>query len=108
MNNELYLNRSTKRCVVFSLIKENFRYSYFSASSSEVNTVETIRRAYEGDVLIFGAYGPNYKNSYRYNVANMEYCIFLGGSEEYAQSDFLENIDNKIITQSPFKVRIAN
>ncbi len=108
VNEEKYIDRSTKRCIAFSLIKDDFRYSYFGASSFDVKTEETYKRAYESDVLVFGANGANYKKQFKYDMPNMEYCVFIGGSEEYAHDGFFENINNKFITKLPFTVRIKN
>ena len=73
-----------------------------------MNTYETARKAYESDILVFGSYGPNFKTEFSYKMANMEHCIFMGGSENYAKDDFLDKIESKFITKSPFKVRIKN
>lgn len=108
LSEDMYINRSTKRCVVFSLNKNDFKYSYFGASSNEVNTYEVARKAYESDILVFGSYGPNFKTEFSYKMANMEHCIFMGDSKSYAKSDFLDKIESKFITNSPFKIRIRN
>ncbi|MBQ4510667.1 MAG: ComEC/Rec2 family competence protein [Clostridia bacterium] len=108
MNEEMYIERSTKRCIAFSLTKGNFKYSYFGASTFDLISMENTKRAYESDALVFGANGASFKKQFMYYMPNMEYCVFMGGSESFADGEFYEGIENKFVTDKPFKIRIKN
>lgn len=109
MNENLYIGRSVKRCIGFSLVKNEFCYSYFGASSFEVNTLENDKRAYESDILVFGSYGADFDKKFGYSdTPDMDSCVFIGGSESYANDEFLSKIENKEVTLKPFTVRIEN
>jgi hypothetical protein len=109
MNENLYIGRSTKRCIGFSLVKNKFCYSYFGASAFEVNTLENDKRAYESDILVFGSNGAAFEKKYGYSsMPNIDLCVFIGGSECYAKDEFLSKIENKEVALKPFTVRIKN
>ena len=108
MNEEVYIERSTKRCVAFSLTNDSFKYSYFGASAFEVISEEISKRIYESDVLFFGSNGPTYKKSFAYDVTSTKHCIFTNDSMLFADKDFLYEIENKYIIDEPFTIRIDN
>ena len=108
MNEEIYLDRSTKRCVAFTLTNCNFKYSYFGASTFEMLSEEISKRIYESDVIYFGSYGPIYKKSFKYDRINAKHCIFTTDSLLFADRDFLNEIENTYVIDKPFVIRIEN
>ena len=71
--------------------------------------MENDKRAYEGDILVFGSYGADFDKKFGYSdTPNMDLCVFIGGSESYANDEFLSKIENKEVTLKPFTVRIEN
>lgn len=104
---DMFISRSAKRSVVFSASYDSFKYTYMGASSYELVSTLPDKYAYEADVIVFGKYGPVYKLSYKYHTPFLDYAIFIGSSEEYSQSEFLNNLDSRYSTKEPFAIRIS-
>ena len=106
LDNGLYISRSTKEICLLSISVGELNYNYIGASAFEVVSSLPNKYAYEADVLVFGGYGPPYKQSFCYDVPYLDYAIFLGNSEHFARDELLEALDKRYTTKVPFTVRI--
>ena len=91
-----YIQRSEKPIVAISVDCSNARLTYLSASSYEAPTYTVNELAYKSDALIFGSYGPNFKVNYKYDVPYLDFAVFLGDSQKYAQEEFYKSVQDKI------------
>lgn len=84
------LKRSERKSVSLSAEINGAVVTYFGSSSYEVYDYFTKEKASVSDVGIFGAYGPNYKVKYNYEMDYLDKAIYLGNSYDFA-SDELKN-----------------
>lgn len=67
--NDMFISRSTKRCIAFNLSIQEFNYTYMGASTHELVSGLPDKYAHNADVLVFGTYGPKYKSSFYYDAS---------------------------------------
>lgn len=84
------LARSARKSVSLSAKAESTVFTYFGSSSYEVYDYFTKEKASTTDIAVFGAYGPNYKVKYNYDMPYLDKAIYLGESHDFA-SDELKN-----------------
>jgi hypothetical protein len=84
------LKRSERKSVSLSAEINGAVVTYFGSSSYEVYDYFNKEKASVSDVGIFGAYGPNYKVKYNYEMDYLDKAIYLGDSYDFA-SDELKN-----------------
>lgn len=101
---DTHIGRSTKRCVVLSLLINNVRYTYLGASSFELSTHVPAQLVHASDIIAFGDYGPAFETKYSYSAPNCKYMIFMGNSIKYAKTDMITC--NVILLGDPFTIRI--
>ena len=96
-----YLERSSRRALCISIKNRGTIFTYLSAGSYQLGTQRIEDLVYLSDILVFGTHGPKYKVKYGYRVPYLDKCVFLDGSEAYAQSDFYSQLKPKAV--APFK-----
>ena len=79
---------STLDTCAFSIKYGNTVFTYFGAGISRTANRFLEEYSYKSDILVFGTYGPSYKNEYTVNAPYLDYCLFLGNSHEYVTKDF--------------------
>ena len=99
---EQFLPRSEKRAVAFSVECGGALFTYLGSGTYELLDYFVSDSAYLSDVIIFGAYGPNNQIEYAYDTPHLDYCVFFGESDTYANEDFYEKIKDKISTSPRF------
>lgn len=101
-----YLQRSTKRSIVFSVLINGVRFTYLGASSFELVDYFPSDYARASDYVIFGSYGPAYHMKYDYLLNSLDGYAFLGSSKDFASSGVLDATEksNEIIYT---KIKIA-
>lgn len=98
------LSRSERRSVSFNISTEECDFLYLGASSYEIFDYFTEEKAYNADVIIFGAYGPSYKSEYSYITPYVDKMVFYGESYSYAKYEMITNED-KIIYEPKEPIR---
>ena len=100
------LSRSEKRSVSVDIKAKGCELLYLGASSFEIFDCFTENKAATADIIIFGAYGPNYKIKYNYDMPYLEKAIFSGKSYEWAGNGTLEQTNEKALYSKIEPVRL--
>ena len=100
------LNRSERRSVCFSLEGKGTVISYFGSASYEIFDYYTAKKSYTSDVLVFGSYGPTYKQSYFYEMNTLDCAIYMGNSYDFATEEHKNATQGKDFIDKDDIVRI--
>lgn len=92
------------RIDTFAVCIENCEnaFTYLGSNTYYTNCRFAEEKAYKSDVLVFGAYGPDYKTEYSYEAPYLDYCIFFGESKKYTYS---ESYKDKVIKSDGTPIR---
>ena len=82
------LARSERKSVSLRAKINDAVITYFGSSSYEVYDYFTKKKASISDIAVFGAYGPNYKVKYNYDMQYLDKAIYLGDSYDFADESF--------------------
>ena len=83
--------RSVWKSVCLILKSGNGYFTYLSSGSYELLSNVPSEYAGKSDVLVLGSFGPTYQEMFYYSTPYLDYCVFLGKSQEYARTDFVLN-----------------
>ena len=100
------LKRSERRCVTFSLERNDVTISYFGSGSYEMFDYYTKEKSITSDIIIFGAYGPTYKQSYFYEMNYLDYAIYMGKSYDFATEEHKNATQGKEFIKDGELIRI--
>lgn len=99
--------RSERKCTYFNLTIDKCSLVYLAPSCYELTDTTPEKWAYQGDVLIFGSYGPPYHMEYNYEAPYAQTCMFLGESKRYASVWLIADLPRDLNTSAPVRLRIG-
>ena len=100
------INRSERRSVSFTLEIDGVRVAYLGSASYEIFDYYTAEKSYDADVLVFGSYGPTYKQSYFYEMNSLDCAIYMGNSYDFATEEHKNATQGKDFIEIDDIVRI--
>ena len=100
------LDRSERKSISFSAKASSAVFTYFGSSSYEVYDYFTKEKAGICDIAVFGAYGPNYKVKYNYDMPYLNKAIYLGGSYDFASEELKNTTQGALFVDKGEWVRI--
>lgn len=81
------INSSVDTCAI-SIEHNSTVFTYLGSGSLSVANRFFEEYSYKSDILVFGAFGPDYKTEFSFNAPYLDYCLFLGKSFEYVTKNF--------------------
>lgn len=100
------LDRSERKSISFSAKASSTVFTYFGSSSYEVYDYFTKEKAGICDIAVFGAYGPNYKVKYNYDMPYLNKAIYLGDSYDFASEELKNTTQGALFVDKGEWVRI--